>query len=184
MAFGFRNLCIGLFCTTLFFSTLALSPARASPEAFVTSLSAQILAAAKTRNTAQFHALLRRYADIRGIADFALGRWRSKLPASQRSTYYQLAEQDMVKFFGEYSGSLRGSTVTVLRVTRTGGLIHVETTINGGGGRVSWRLIQAGGYRVRDVQVAGIWLGHLMRSEYGNILRRDGYQKLFAYLRQ
>lgn len=159
------------------------SGASASPEAFVQSLSQQVLAAAKTNNTARFRALLRRYADVRGIANFALGRYRRKIPAAQLATYYRLAENDMVKFFGDYSSNLSGNSVTVHRVSKNGNLIHVDTSVDGIGTKVSWRLIRHGGYKVRDVQVLGVWLGHLMRSSYASILRRQGYRALFAHLR-
>lgn len=158
------------------------SPVHASPETFVKSLSLQILSAAKTRNSARFRSLLRRHADIRGIADFALGRYRSKIPAAQRQQYYRLAEDDMVEFFQQYSGSLKGSNVTVGRVSRSGKLIMVETSLNDGTA-VSWRLSRSRGYKVRDVQVLGVWLAHLMRTTYTGELRRGGYRQLFAHLK-
>lgn len=184
MSSEFRFAFIALVATALISLSSGLSPASASPETFVRTISQQVLAAAKTNNTSKFRALLRQHADIRGIANFALGKYKSKIPAGQRSTYYKLAENDMVKFFGEYSSSLSGNSVTVGRVSKSGSLILVDTKIDGIGTAVSWRLVQAGGYKVRDVQVLGIWLGHLMRSTYASILRRSGYKALFTYLRE
>lgn len=177
-------MCIVVFATMLIAISSVWAPVQASPESFVQSLSRQILAAARTNNTGRFRSLLRSHADVRGIADFALGRFKAKLPASQRSKYYRLAENDMVKFFRDYSSSLRGSGVTVKRVRKNGSFITVDTTINGTGNAVTWKLIQRGGYKVRDVQVIGIWLGGLMRTSYGSILRRSGYKALFAYMQK
>lgn len=183
MASDFRFAFIAIVAAAVVTLTSGLSPASASPETFVQTISKQVLAAARTNNTAKFRALLRQHADIRGIANFALGKYKRKVPAAQLSTYYKLAEDDMVKFFGEYSSSLTGNSVTVGRVSTSGKLILVDTKIDGTGTAVSWRLVRSGGYKVRDVQVLGIWLGHLMRSTYASILRRSGYKKLFTYLR-
>ena len=184
MASVFRFACVAIVGAAFIAVFSGITSAQASPEAFVKKISRQVLAAAKTNNTSRFRSLLRQHADIRGIATFALGRYRSKIPAAQLSTYYKLAENDMVKFFGEYSSSLSGSAVSVGRVSKSGSLILVETKIIGTGTTVRWRLVRAGGYKVRDVQVLGIWLAHLMRSSYASILRRSGYRALFAYLQQ
>lgn len=183
MRFNVRSFCIALAATLLLTATAGLSPAEASPETFVKALSKQILAAAKTKNSARFRSLLRRHTDIKGIANFALGRYRSKIPAGQRKQYYRLAENDMVNFFSEYSNGLKGSSITITRVSKSGKLILVETKL-GNGSVVSWRLSRKRGYKVRDVQVLGIWLAHLMRTSYTGELRRGGYRRLFAYLRQ
>ena len=184
MSSKFRFASVAMAAGAFLILASGLTAASASPETFVRTISQQVLAAAKTNDTGKFRTLLRQHADIRGIANFALGKYKRKVPASQLSTYYKLAEDDMVKFFGEYSSSLSGSSVTVGRISKSGRLILVDTKINGTGTSVSWRLIQSGGYKVRDVQVLGIWLGHLMRSTYASILRRSGYKKLFAYLRE
>ena len=70
------------------------TPASASPERFVQTLSKQILAAAKTKNSARFRALLRRHADIKGIANFAVGRYRGKIPSAQLAKYYKVVENE------------------------------------------------------------------------------------------
>lgn len=184
MGTDFRLAVVALLAAAAVMVGAALSPASASPESFVKTISQQVLAAAKTNNTSRFRSLLRRHADVRGIANFAVGRYKSKIPAGQLSTYYKLAENDMVKFFGEYASALSGSSVNIERVSKSGSLILVETKIVGTGTQVRWRLVRSGGYKVRDVQVLGIWLAHLMRSSYASILRRDGYKALFAYLRK
>lgn len=184
MVRSFRMTIAAMFASLVLSALSVTAPAHASPEAFVTSLSAQVLAAAKTNNTAQFRQLLRAHADVRGIADFALGRFKNKLPNNQRARYYQLAENDIVRFFGDYSGSLQGSGVDVKRVVNSGSFIRVDTTITGSNSSVIWKLVQHGGYKVRDVQVAGIWLANLMRSNYSSILRRSGYKALFAHMQR
>jgi len=183
MHFNVSAVWIAVVASAIVVFSADLSPVRASPERFVKSLSHQILVAAKTKNTARFRSLLRRHADIRGIANFALGRYRNKIPKSQRNRYYRLAENDMVNFFARYSGNLKGSAVTVGRVSKSGRLILVETRLNDGSA-VSWRLSKNRRYKVRDVQVLGVWLAHLMRTTYTGVLRRDGYQQLFAVLQK
>lgn len=178
-----RTYCIAFIAAAILSVSAGLSPVRASPETFVKALSKQILAAAKTKNSARFRRLLRRHTDIKGMANFALGRYRSKIPAARRKQFYRLAEDDMVDFFSQYSGSLKGSSVTITRVSKSGKLIFVETRL-ANGSTVSWRLSRNRGYKVRDVQVLGIWLAHLMRTTYTGELRRGGYRRLFAYLQR
>ena len=123
------------------------------------------------------------------MANFALGRYRKRLPKSRRAEYYRLTERKIVQFFSEYAGSLRGDGIEIRRVRRLNKTqILVETRLTGrdAGTPVSWKISTRKGYKVHDVRVAGVWLGQLMRTTFvGEIRKNNGqFRKLFAYLKK
>ena len=163
--------------------------AAASPERFVEDVTKQVLAAARSRSSKRFRRLLRRHADVRAMANFALGRYRNRLPKSRRAEYYRLTEKKIVQFFGDYAGSLRGDGIQIRRVKKlsaTQYLVQTKLTGPGGGTPVSWKISTRKGYKVHDVRVAGVWLGQLMRTTFvGEIRKNNGqFKKLFAYLKE
>ena len=73
------------------------TPAVANPaaEAYVTGIADEVMQLANKGKKgpglkSQFAALLNRYINLKGIADYALGPYVKKLPAGQRTEFYNL----------------------------------------------------------------------------------------------
>lgn len=145
----------------------------------VKSAGAAFMNAARRGSAPAFASALARYTDLRGTAFFALGQYRSKLPAARHGEYVRNTHFYMTRFLLRNARSFRSSRTLVIEVC-TGNL--VETSLDGRS-RMVWRL---SGGRIRDVQVSGVWLGLQLRSKFTGIIRRnDGdTDALLAFLRR
>jgi ABC-type transporter MlaC component len=145
----------------------------------VKSAAAVFMDAARRESGPAFASALARYTDLRGMALFALGQYRSKLPAARHGEYVRNTHFYMTRFLLRNARSFRSSRTLVIEVCN--GNI-VETSLDGRS-RMVWRL---SGGRIRDVQVSGVWLALQLRSKFTGILRRnDGDpDALIAFLRR
>ncbi len=143
-----------------------------------------------TRLRNRFAALLERYINLRNIANFALGSYRSKLPSSKKDEFYNLVGNYAAALFVFYVEDFRGSELDILSTTKQGKFITIHSAIKQrGGGReqVRWRVVQtaSGGFTVSDVNVKGVWLTISMKKRFGDVLNRSkgDFAALFAELR-
>ena len=158
------------------FANLSASYGATPAERYVSQVGNGVIAAANSGSVGQFRSILRRHADLRTIAKFALGRYARKVPPEQRGRFHLVVEDVITNAFATYSARLRGNGVRVVSSTQTGkhGLVVTTKIVGGSGMEIKWRIAQAGGgFRVMDLNVAGIWLSQRLRSMVANRIKRS-----------
>lgn len=133
----------------------------------------------------RFRAIFRRNADMRRIAQFALGRYSRRLKGSERRQYFRLAQSYVLDTLLEPLSAVRPARLEVNGCQKTGGEALVNSTLVLKGGRtypVKWRVR---GSKVVDISVFGIWLAIQHRTKFAGIMsaNRDDATALLAYLR-
>ena len=167
----------------------------ATPESYVQAIATDVMELANTgqKGTAmrgRFANLMNRYINLKGIADYALGPYRSKLPAGQRGEFYNLVSNYAAALFVYYVEDFRGTELQILSSGKQGKFTVISSAIKlKGGGReqVKWRLAQAGGgYRINDVNLKGVWLTISMKDRFSKVLSKSkgDFAPLFAELRE
>jgi len=138
----------------------------------------------------RFAALLNRHINLKAIANYALGTYQSKLPASRRDEFYRLVSNYSAALFVFYVEDFRGTRLEIMSNAKQGKFITIQSAIRlKGGGReqVRWRLLPAdGSYRVSDVNLKGIWLTISMKDRFSKVLKssKGDFDALFAELRE
>jgi len=124
-------------------------------------------------------AILRDSVDVRGLAQFVLGRhWRTATEP-QRREYLSLFEQVLVRNLSSRFGELTGVTFTVARnqmVSEEEAVVStVVTRPNNPAVTLDWRVAEVGGKpKIVDVVAEGTSLRITQRSEYGAVVQRSG----------
>jgi ABC-type transporter MlaC component len=172
------------------------APARANTaaESYVTGIAEDVMALANTGQKgtalrAKFAALMNRYINLKGIADYALGPYRSKLPASRRAEFYELVNNYAAALFVYYVEDFRGTELEIMSTTKQGKFTVIQSAIKGKGApeQVRWRLVPSGGgYRVSDVNLKGVWLTISMKDRFNKVLKssKGDFGPLFAELKE
>ena len=132
----------------------------------VTDAGRALIGAAHGSSAPAFASVLTRYADVNGIAMFALGQYRNALPPSRRSEYVAKTQRYISRFLVENSGPFKDSA----RLTIEGCDGNLVQTSLDGRSKISWRL--SGGL-ITDVSVGGTWLALELRSKFTDIVRRN-----------
>ena len=138
----------------------------------------------------RFASVLKRYVNLRGIANFALGPYQKKLRASDRIKLYTLFNNYAAALFVYYSKDFRGCDLDIISTSKQGSFITIVSAIKkNGGGReqVKWRLVPTGGgYRISDINVKGVWLTLATKKRFSEVLNRSkgDFEALFAELRK
>ena len=172
---------------------LAPVPARsASPqEAHVTGLLEELIALAKYDGAEQRKRLgkvLHKRADVRAIALFALGTWRSKMPKDMSADYVDLVVNYTANAFIDYVNRFSGAVVAIEGSSSQGAFTTVDAKLTYAEGRSSqirFRYANTGTPRVKDVNVQGIWLSLQLRERFSGLLKRNNgdFAELMAFLR-
>lgn len=176
------------------FATAGKATASTPAETYVTGIAKDVMALANTGQKgpalrARFAALMNRYINLKGIADYALGPYRSQLPASQRAEFYELVNNYAAALFVYYVEDFRGTELEIISTTKQGKFTVIQSAIKGNGAReqVRWRLIPAGGgFRVSDVNLKGVWLTISMKDRFNKVLKssKGDFGPLFAELKE
>jgi phospholipid transport system substrate-binding protein len=156
---------------------LALAVLIAAPDAaradratdFMKRVARDLTAAARTRSAIPLERVINRYADVRGIGRFSLGRYVKSLRPNQRSIY----QRGMVRFMARYAASqvpkypIRDAKI-LGRSFPYRGQIGVDSRVtlrSGSTYDVRWVLIKYGKtFKVRDVEVFGFRMKELLRA--------------------
>jgi phospholipid transport system substrate-binding protein len=123
--------------------------------------------------------ILRDAVDIRGVAQFVLGRhWRTASEA-QRNEYLSLFEETLVRNLSARFGELRGVTFSMGRNQMASEQEAVVSTVvtrpNNPSIALDWRVADVGGTpRVVDLVAEGTSLRITQRSEYSAVVQRGG----------
>jgi phospholipid transport system substrate-binding protein len=124
-------------------------------------------------------AILRDSVDVRGVAQFVLGRhWRTATEP-QRSEYLSLFEEVLVRNLSSRFGELTGVTFTVARNQMVSEEEAVVSTVvarpNNPAVTLDWRVAEVEGKpKIVDVVAEGTSLRITQRSEYGAVVQRSG----------
>jgi ABC-type transporter MlaC component len=140
-----------------------------------------LVKAARSKSSSAFAGALRKHADMRAIALFALGKHRKKLPKSSQGTYVKLTSSYVSKTLASFSKKFRASSVEAVRCKGK----TVEAKLNQLGGRPPQKvLFRMKGNKVSDVNVQNVWLAQLLRSNFSSVLKKGGNKMsaLFAHL--
>jgi len=139
---------------------------------------------------ARFAALLNRYINLRGVANYALGPNLKKLPTGKKDEFYQLVSNYAAALFVYYVQDFRGSALDITSTTTQGKYTTIASAIklkDGGREQVRWRLVPSGGgYKVSDVNLKGVWLTISMKDRFNKVLNKSkgDFDALFSELRQ
>lgn len=176
------------------FGMAGKAKANTPAETYVTGIAGDVMALANTGEKgpalrARFAALMNRYINLKGIADYALGPYRTKLPASRRAEFYDLVNNYAAALFVYYVEDFRGTELEIISTTKQGKFTVIQSAIKGKGApeQVRWRLVPAGGgYRVSDVNLKGVWLTISMKDRFNKVLKssKGDFEPLFTELRE
>lgn len=159
-----------LLATALTFSVLMIIPqasaATCPAESFIQDAGAAFMGAARSGSAGAFTGAASRYADLHGIALFALGPYRKNLPRSREGEYVALAKKFMGQFMAEYASSFSGTSI---KITKCAG--NTVSTRLSSGQTLTFRL--QGARRIADVSVSGVWLAQTMRSRFTGVIRNN-----------
>lgn len=145
---------------------------------FMNKFARETLAAARTQSPSAMQAVVARYADTTSIGMFALGDYRPRLENQDRTPYIT----GMTRFIGRYAANEAPKYPVAdvkfapeSRKARYG--VTVDSTItlrNGGSYEVSWLLSKYGtSYRVRDAQVAGLWVSPFLKKLFEDYVAQN-----------
>jgi ABC-type transporter MlaC component len=140
----------------------------------VQSAAKSFAAASRTHSPAFAHAIAS-YSDTNAIALFALGPFRSKLPAARREEYFIRAF--MGRFFAAHAGSFANASLQI--ESCNGGQIRSAA----GGHQIVWK---TSGGRVGDVEVDGVWLAEELRSKFVSVINngQGNIEALYGFLEE
>lgn len=142
-------------------------------EAYVQSAGAAFMSAARRGTPSAFSSAASRYADLRGLALFALGNYRKDLPKSREAEFVSNAQNFMGGFMAEYGSHFSGNSMSITSCNESAGGLTVGTKLSTGQ-TLTFRLRKAGGsYRVQDVSVSSIWLAQTMRNKFTRVIREN-----------
>ncbi|MEO9169105.1 MAG: ABC transporter substrate-binding protein [Aestuariivirga sp.] len=164
------------------FSLCATVPARASncaAEPLVSGIATAFNNAARNRSPQAFASAAGHYADMRSVALFALGSYRSKLSPNDEARYVSLARKFLGRWMADNSSRITGAEFTIQSCSD-----QVVTAKLTSGTSLMFRL--AGPRRVMDISVSGISLTGVLRGKFTDVIRaHDGdIQALLDYLDQ
>ncbi|MGI9482129.1 MAG: ABC transporter substrate-binding protein [Hyphomicrobiales bacterium] len=172
-------------------AVFALSAPAATPVAAAASCPAgvviqtagnQLMAAAKAGTRSKFLVILKRYGDLPYIATRAIGKYKKKLPASQRKKYNDLVALYVAKGLAEHSRKFTGRGFKVVRCKGN----RVETSVQRGTRfhKIVWKMRKRNGYKIVDINVQNIWVGEALKTDLAKVMSesKGDYRALFAYL--
>ncbi|HRK19295.1 MAG TPA: ABC transporter substrate-binding protein [Hyphomicrobiaceae bacterium] len=175
---GVRRFVAAVAIATAAFAS-ALPAVAADPAVeFMNRFARETLAAARTQSPSAMQAVVARYADTTNIGLFALGDYRPRLDAQDKTPYIT----GMTRFIGRYAANEAPKYPVAdvkfapeARKARYG--ITVDSTItlkNGTSYQVAWLLSKFGtSYRVRDAQVVGLWVSPFLKKLFEDYVAQN-----------
>lgn len=130
----------------------------------------------KATRVERFKAFIVEHMDARKTALFTLGNYRRGAPDGVVEPFVTAFTAYSTSIYGAHLVDYAGATVRVTGdVSNKPGDVTVTTVAEGGPLReplrIAFRLVgEGGGYKVVDVQVAGIWLSVEQRDQFASVL--------------
>lgn len=197
---GWRSVWFKAFCVLGFILAInvvtapAANAASAGAKRYISTVGKSVVKAlavtSPTTRARRFHGVFNRYANVKAVAQFALGKYSKKLTGAQRSEYYRLSKRYIVNTLFE---GLYGVQVERVDITGCGGSGRFEVVATnfvlatGENYPVKWRLVRRGrSYQIVDLNVFGIWFALIHRTEFSHIISAGGGKPtvLLAHLRK
>ncbi len=171
-------------------TTVTFDPAQAgtcAAQGFINTVSKQMLSAGKSRSASAFRSLINSHADVAGISAFALGKYKRAVNPADRRALQKEIVNFMAKTMAGYGRKFKGDRVAIERCTKSGGFLQVNSKLvqpNRRTQKFVWKLSGSGNYKIRDLNVQGIWLSQLMRSSFTKAIKKGGgdISALYAFL--
>lgn len=173
--------------------------AAATPDAYIESLGAEVIAILKDTSLdqasreAQFRTMLEANVDTESTSRTVLGRYWSVATDAQRQEFQQLYREYLIKIYAARFSGFSGQTFDV-KGSRAGPDkdVVVLSTINpaaAGGATytVNWRVRPVGdGFRIVDVMAEGVSLLVTHNQEFSSVIQNNGgrVDALLAALRK
>ena len=163
-------------------SLCATEPAHASScaaEPLVSGIATAFNNAARSRSPQAFASAAGHYADMRSVALFALGPYRSKLSPDDEARYVSLARKFLGRWMADNSSRISGADFIVQSCSEQAVTARLDS-----GTSLLFRL--AGPRQVADISISGISLTGVLRDKFTNVIRANGgdVQALLDYLDQ
>jgi phospholipid transport system substrate-binding protein len=120
--------------------------------------------------------------DFRDMVSRVVGPAWNQASASEQNELMVESRKYLVR---TYAGSLKGAKIDSIDVYPASGS-EVRTRINTSTGNkvmVSYRLINNGGWKVRDVSVGGVWLVNSYAGQFRPVVAKSGAVGLIAHLK-
>ena len=123
---------------------------------------------------ADFRAFVDRVADVPRITGFVLGKYRRSVTPGQYADFSDAFRDYANGVYESRLGQYRGQGLKVTgSIVRKPGDVVVSTQVTGGSrsSAVQWRVVRgASGWRVVDVNVAGVWLALTQQQDFVSTL--------------
>jgi len=137
---------------------------------------------------AQFREILSQTFDMPFIGRFVLGRHWPRANAEQQNDYQRLFQDFLVRTYSSRLGGYAGETLVIVAERDGGGRdTVVRTRIDRPAGPpidADWRVRQSDiGFRIIDVEVAGVSMAITQRAEFDSLVQRNGIDGLIEVLR-
>lgn len=150
----------------------------ASAEAFVqtqANRALRILGSAESaaQKKQDFHAFVDQVADVPRISGFVLGKYRRSITPQQMADFSSAFREYANGVYESRLGAYRGQGMTVTgSIVRNAGDVVVSSQVTGPNAQpVQWRVVRSGsGWRVVDVNVAGVWLALTEQQDFVSTL--------------
>ncbi len=156
----------------------------AGAEAFVQRQASHALQILRADNGPQekaaFRAFVDQAADVPRITDFVLGKYRRTITPAQHQQFAQVFRAYANSVYENRLGQYHGETLRVTgSAARQPGDVVVNSEVVGGRHpqpiQVAWRVIRGPqGWKVVDVNVAGVWLAITERQDFVSTLDNNG----------
>ena len=165
---------------------LAQAPRDAAAEQFVQGGAQRIISVLNDKGESNtdkirvFRGVVDELADVPKITNFVLGKYARTITPAQRQRFATVFREYAQNVYETRLGDYHGETVMVTgSVVRNPGDVVVNTTISGGKVSqpvvASWRVLRSGnGWKVVDVQVAGIWLAITQQQDFVSTIDNAG----------
>jgi len=169
-----------------FIIILSLNPtdalANKAAENWVKNVGTKVLtvmssSAADSTKKAKFRNLFITYADTRRIGTSALGKYAKKI-GGKRAAYDRALKDYVVNVYYRNLKGYQGKSIETKRsIDRSREVIvnSVFKFVNRGDVPIKWRLIKSGGgFKIFDLNVAGIWLGQAQQKSFVSTISKNG----------
>jgi phospholipid transport system substrate-binding protein len=162
------------------------------PSKFVSSLSAQAFqvlhSGGKSAARAQFRQLLGQYFTIDEIGDRLIARERAQITPAQYQAYKAALPGFLIGTYADRLYDYANATVKVTRaVPRGNGAAVVSQVVQPGKSPINaiWTVENAGGgYKVSNLQVAGINLVLTQTADFSSYIQQHGFDALVTFMKQ
>lgn len=122
------------------------------------------------------------HVDFDSMLAGVVGQAWNKASAAEKAELRVEARKYLVS---TYAGSLKGVSIKSIDVFPSSGS-EVRSRINTASGKqvmVAYRLVNSGGWKVRDISVANTWLVHSYAGQFRPIVSKSGVAGLIAHLK-